>query len=606
MGNLTQVIEPNPAGGADLVTNYTYNGADKLVQVSMTRGATTQIRTFVYNANNQLQSATNPETGTVTYTYNANGTVATKTDAKNQVTGYTYDTYKRVTKITRAGDACQTVDYWYDANPHDGAWSVNTWGRVAAVQYGGQSCQGGLFQEFYKYTAAGLPTAKKLRFWRNDSWYELASAHGYDNEGRNTSITYPGHYVDDYEEGWVWRNGPTYTYTFDAMGRPTKLTEGGANPIDWVKEVTYNVAGQITQMKYPRTTNWHGAYLVETRSYNNRMEMTRLTVLGGETDWEYRYSATQNNGQITQVKDWVTGEEVTYQYDSLKRLISAVTTGPDWGLSFSYDGFGNKTGQNVTKGSAPVMNLTYNEPTNRINSVHGFVYDANGNVTAMPSMTNTYDAANRLTQVVHNSTGTQQYGYAPDNKRVWHKDAQNQEFFQYYDVSGKRLGSYRIHPSNYYLTISYTTSVVAATNVYFGSKMIVSEGRTVILDRLGSVRLREPQGGCCLPLERVNYFPYGEGMTSAARNFATYERSASTGVDYADQRYYSGIHGRFLTADPYVASAGVSQPGSWNRYAYVENDPINYHDPEGLLLRVPDPPPGTTGTRDTEPQRSAW
>jgi YD repeat-containing protein len=137
-----------------------------------------------------------------------------------------------------------------------------------------------------------------------------------------------------------------------------------------------------------------------------------------------RTSAAQNNGQITQMKDWVTGEEVTYQYDALKRLISAVTPGPDWGLSFSYDGFGNKTGQNVTKGSAPVMNLTYHEPTNRINSVHGFTYDANGNVTVMPSMTSTYDAANRLTQVVHSSTGTQQYGNAPDNKRVWHLDVQ--------------------------------------------------------------------------------------------------------------------------------------------------------------------------------------
>ena len=66
---------------------------------------------------------------------------------------------------------------------------------------------------------------------------------------------------------------------------------------------------------------------------------------------------------------------------------------------------GTNTGQNATKGSAPVMNLTYHEPTNRINSLHGFSYDANGNVTAMPGMTNTYDAANRLTQVVHNSTG---------------------------------------------------------------------------------------------------------------------------------------------------------------------------------------------------------
>jgi hypothetical protein len=68
-------------------------------------------------------------------------------------------------------------------------------------------------------------------------------------------------------------------------------------------------------MKYPRAYNWWGAYLVETRSYNNRQEMTRLTV-AGYADWEYRYSASQNEGRITQMEDWVTGEEVTYQYDS--------------------------------------------------------------------------------------------------------------------------------------------------------------------------------------------------------------------------------------------------------------------------------------------------
>jgi uncharacterized protein RhaS with RHS repeats len=42
MGNLTQVNEPNPAGGADLVTTYTYNAANKLTQAAMTRGTATQ------------------------------------------------------------------------------------------------------------------------------------------------------------------------------------------------------------------------------------------------------------------------------------------------------------------------------------------------------------------------------------------------------------------------------------------------------------------------------------------------------------------------------------------------------------------------------------
>lgn len=50
----------------------------------------------------------------------------------------------------------------------------------------------------------------------------------------------------------------------------------------------------------------------------------------------------------------------------------------------------------------------------------------------------------------------------------------------------------------------------------------------------------------------------------------------------ADQRYYSPGTGRFLTADPYLPSAGAENPSSWNRYAYVEGDPINRLDPSGL------------------------
>jgi RHS repeat-associated protein len=88
-----------------------------------------------------------------------------------------------------------------------------------------------------------------------------------------------------------------------------------------------------------------------------------------------------------------------------------------------------------------------------------------------------------------------------------------------------------------------------------------------------------------------SYFPYGVERAASRENdvkFATYHRD-TTGLDYANQRYYDSRMGRFLSPDPYVASGGPADPGSWNRYAYVQGDPINYKDPRGLFKSTADP-----------------
>jgi RHS repeat-associated protein len=66
--------------------------------------------------------------------------------------------------------------------------------------------------------------------------------------------------------------------------------------------------------------------------------------------------------------------------------------------------------------------------------------------------------------------------------------------------------------------------------------------------------------------------------------FGTYQRDVRYGgtFDYAMNRYYAPQWGRFTTPDPYQASAQFANPQSWNRYSYVENDPVNYTDSSGL------------------------
>ncbi len=268
----------------------------------------------------------------------------------------------------------------------------------------------------------------------------------------------------------------------------------------------------------------------------------------------------------------MSGEEVTYAYDTLNRLISAVTTGPEWGQSFSYDGFGNRTAASVTKGSAPASSFNIDAATNRIFGA-GFSYDANGNMTVAPALTSiTYSVANRVTSAT-GAGGLERYEYAPDGKRIWKRMPNGTEEFYFYGIAGRKLGTYRAAtgPNGYGI-------FVLDTNLYFGSKLLRSKGATVVTDALGSVRASGAT--------TYRYFPYGEEQQVTAQDkekFATYYRDQTTGLDYAQNRYYANTIGRFTSPDPYMASAGLEDPGSWNRYTYVVGDPIRFNDPSGLF-----------------------
>jgi RHS repeat-associated protein len=555
------------SGGPNLITNYTYDLYDNLSQVSMPRAAGTQTRTFVYSGK-YLTSATNPENGTVNYAYTANGKLYTKTDAKGQQIVYTYDAYLRLTQIQRFPtpgneDVCQRTLFYYDTNPVDGSFSQYAFGRPTATQYGapvasGNYCPNGLpntvpytFTEQYSYTQAGLVTKKRLAVAAHIgnplTTVNLDTSQTYDNQGRVLTVTYP--------------DNKTYTYAYDGMGRPISLIDNQQNPQTWVNNVQYGLSGELLQINY--------AGYSETRTYNSRLQLTQV---GSMT---YTYSSNQNNGQITKQNDSTSGEEVSYTYDTLNRLIGAVTTDSSWGQAFTYDGFGNRTSASVTKGMAPHGSWGYDPATNRLAGSGG--YDANGNMLSLPSYGYSgvsYDVENRLVSVptaynADNPYQTEQYAYAPGNQRIWRRMSDGTEELYFYGIGGQKLGTYKPFIYN---NGGFTVSVID-TNLYFGSRTIVSRGVTVVPDRLGSNRA----GGS-------RYFPYGEEQQVTAQDrdkFATYYRDSTTGLDYAQRRYYASTLGRFTSSDPYMASGQPADPESWNRYAYTRGDPVNRIDSTG-------------------------
>jgi RHS repeat-associated protein len=255
--------------------------------------------------------------------------------------------------------------------------------------------------------------------------------------------------------------------------------------------------------------------------------------------------------------DNVSNETVSYTYDTLNRLTAAAASGKAWSQTYTYDGFGNLTGKSAV-GAYPALNLTYNPATN---SAGG--NDANGNPTGVGY---TFDVENRMITGAGNG-----YAYDPAGKRVKKAYGNAWEFY-FYGVGGQKLVTLACVMGDNGLGCPGGNQY----NVYFGGKLVKSKGLVVAADRLGSVRANSNG-------ERMSYYPYGEERTSTAddrEKFGTYTRD-NPYQDYADQRYYAPWGGRFLTADPYVASGGPGVPATWNRYAYVHGDPVNFYDRRG-------------------------
>jgi RHS repeat-associated protein len=288
--------------------------------------------------------------------------------------------------------------------------------------------------------------------------------------------------------------------------------------------------------------------------------------------------AALNNGQINCITDSVdTGRGVSYAYDSLRRISSAVTNGstnyPKWGLSWSYDQYGNRTAQSVTAGSAPSSSLIFDVTKNRPN---GYTFDNSGNLTveAVGSTNNnySYDAENRMKGVSGGANAT--YSYDGSDLRI-KKVVTGGTTTVYVFVGDQDIAEYDNGAAVNSPTREY---------IYSGGTLVstISSGTTKYhhSDHL-SVRLTTDSNGNVVGQQ--GHFPFGENWYSASTTtkfiFTSYEHDSETGLEYALARYYDTRMGRFCSPDPLEGWPG--DPQSWNRYAYGRNDPVNVIDPTG-------------------------
>jgi RHS repeat-associated protein len=137
-------------------------------------------------------------------------------------------------------------------------------------------------------------------------------------------------------------------------------------------------------------------------------------------------------------------------------------------------------------------------------------------------------------------------------------------------------------------------------NAVSGSGGSPAQIHWLVTDQLGTPRMVFDQSGALANVSRHDYLPFGEelyagtgGRTttqgyvgdSTRQKFTKYERDNETGLDFAEARYFASVQGRFTSPDPFGGSATIANPQTFNRYAYVGNNPVNSTDPLGLVAQ---------------------
>jgi RHS repeat-associated protein len=100
-------------------------------------------------------------------------------------------------------------------------------------------------------------------------------------------------------------------------------------------------------------------------------------------------------------------------------------------------------------------------------------------------------------------------------------------------------------------------------------------------DHLGSIKYITDIDGN--KVSEVDYTPYGEQTTTGQdifqKKYTGQTDDNKTELLYYNARYYDPQIGRFITPDSIIPDTGNSQ--AFNRYMYVNGNPINYNDPTG-------------------------
>lgn len=523
-----QTYQPLTVKDALLNTvTYGYDTLDRIVSIT---DPLSRIKQLQYDDLNRITQATDPKSGITTQGFDANSNRTAQKDPNNNQTAFTFDAANRLTGMTTAAGATNSLTYTNDlltattnGRSQNAAITYYNDGRVQAMTDPAGTIS-------YTYDANGnlltVSEGGKTSSYQYDLLNRVTSytdgdantlQYGYDANSNLTSVTYP--------------DAKTVTYTYDAANRMTGVTDWASRATSY----TYDKNGRLLT-----TTRPDGS--IETRTWNAAGQLTQLKDTKADTttlisQFDYTYDAAGNvvsevNAAVTEPTITTASEALTYGADN--RLATYK------GQAVSYDADGNMT----------------NGPLN--SSMQTFNYDARNRLTSAGATTYSYDPQNnRISQTAGGQT----------TKYITNPIARLSQLLMEKDAGGTAKAWY-----------VYGVGLVARQDAA-GNYSIYH------YDRRGSTVALTNAAGTVT--DTYSYDPFGKLTASTGSTVQPFKYNGRDGVMtdanglyYMRARYYNPTIKRFINMDSLLGSMEDSQ--SLNRYAYVNGNPVDSVDPFGL------------------------
>jgi RHS repeat-associated protein len=534
--NLTDPCSTAVTGSAtsNISTRYAYDAAGNLISMIDAASHTTA---YGFDAHGRMISLTDADSHALSWTYDGRGNRLTQTNRNGSIVNWTYDAANRT--ASRLADGV-TTSYGYDPSGNQisvavGSQTISTTydrlGRALVVSDSTDSVA--MTSTTYGFTS---PT-------RTDPSSATPYSFTLDPFGRETTMVDPIHGA-----------GSPWTTTYRADGQPASLaapngntTAYAYNPAGLAIGMTTTAAGPVTRASYAYTLNRAGQRLTETSTI----------------------SGDPSNGTVT------------FGYDPLGRLatysgIAGYAGAPS--QTYGWDKVPNRLTKQVGGGST--VTTTF-DPANRPTSDTSpatYGYNLDGQLTARPGQTLTWDSLGRLTSVLVGGT-TSTYAYDPLDRLAS-------------VTRGASVTKFRFVGTTPSIAQARDASNVVLYNV---AASLAGEGRfefspgglsQSFYGLNGHHDLTWVANASGVLTETTRYDPWGNPTLtsgSGAPNFA-FQGSwydPTTQLAWAVARWYAPALGTFVSEDSLLGNSVT--PTSRHLYGYGAGEPVGRSDPGGLF-----------------------